>query len=240
MANIQDAQVDDEIFNDNEIFDTPIDKVKAGAPSITKLTEPLSENNWIAWCERMKRVLRYCRIEEYVAGTIYRPEDDIDSAENWDYNDNYAQMMIVNNIASTQMVHIGQCKNAKAMWDSLEAVHESKGHQTIVSVIRNLFHTHATEDDNISDHLNKLKEYWERINTMNDKDFMISDPLFKVIISSSLLLSWDVFTESYVGGRKDVIVTDPKKLMKSQGFIGILKEEYIRCKARALISESVN
>jgi hypothetical protein len=62
---------------------------------------------------------------------------------------------------------------------------------------------------------------------MNDRGFMISDPLFKVIISLSLLLSWDTFTESYVGGRKYVIETDPKKLIKSQGFIGILKEEYI-------------
>jgi hypothetical protein len=131
-----------------------------GAPSITKLTKPLSKNNWIAWREHMKHMLCYFRIEEYVVGTIYHPEDDVDSAKNWDYNDNYTQMIIVNNIASMEMVHIGQCENAKAMWDSLEAVHKSKGHQTIVSVIRNLFHTHATED-NISDHFNKLKEYWE-------------------------------------------------------------------------------
>jgi hypothetical protein len=139
----------------------------------------------------MKCMLRYCCIEEYIVGTIYHPENDIDSTKNWDYNDNYTQMMIVNNITSMEMVHIGQCKNAKAMWNSLETVHKSKGHQTIVSVIQNLFHTHATEDNNISDHLNKLKEYWERINMMNDKNFMISDPLFKVIISSSLPLSWD-------------------------------------------------
>jgi hypothetical protein len=62
---------------------------------------------------------------------------------------------------------------------------------------------------------------------MNDKDFMISDSLFKVIILSSLPLFWDIFTETYIGGHKDVIETDPKKLIKSQGFIGILKEEYI-------------
>lgn len=242
MANVQDVQDQNEIYDEHELFVTPIEKIKAGAPSITKLTEPLSENNWIAWRERMKRVFRYCRVEEYITGTIYRPEEDEDvvGAKSWDYNDNYAQMMIVNNITSSEMVHIGQCANAKAMWDNLEAVHESKGHQTIVSVIWNLFHTHASEDDNISNHLNKLKEYWECINTMNDKDFMISDPLFKVIISSSLPLFWDAFTESYIGGCKDVIETDPKKLIKSQGFIGILKEEYIQCKARVLNDESVN
>jgi hypothetical protein len=139
MANVQDIQDQNEIYDENELFVTPIDKVKAGAPSITKLTEPLSKNNWIAWHEHMKHVLRYCCTEEYIKGTIYHPEDDEDviDAKNWDYNNNYVQMMIVNNITSMEMVHTGQCANTKTMWDSLEAVHESKGHQTIVSVIRN-------------------------------------------------------------------------------------------------------
>jgi hypothetical protein len=70
MANIQDVQDQNEIYNENELFITPIEKVKAGAPSITKLTEPLSENNWIAWRECMKRVFRYCCVEEYITGTI--------------------------------------------------------------------------------------------------------------------------------------------------------------------------
>ena len=126
------------------------------------------------------------------------------------------------------------------MWDNLEAVHESKGHQTIVSIIRNLFHTKADEDSNISEHLNQLKIYWERINQMNDDAFKISDVLFKVIISSSLPLSWDTFTESYVGGRKGITEIDPKKLMGSQQFIGILKEEYLQRQLRAEKGEMVN
>lgn len=50
---------------------------------------------------------------------------------------------------------------------------------------------------------------------MNEENFKISDILLKIIISSSLLLSWDTFTEPYVGGWKGVIETDPKKLMGS-------------------------
>jgi hypothetical protein len=228
----------EELFS--EVMEHPIFKVKAREGSaITKLPEPLNETNWIAWRERMKRVLRLCDVEAYAAGTIPRP-DNAANAENWDFNDNYAQVMIINNIASTEMVHVGQSLTAKAVWDSLEAVHESKGHQTIVSIIRNLFHTTASEDANISEHLNTLKQYWERINMMNDDDFKISDPLFKVIISSSLLFSWDAFTEAYVGGRKGVPETDPKKLMQSQQFLGILKEEYLRRQACTLIAESTN
>ncbi|KAF8238110.1 hypothetical protein L208DRAFT_1243950 [Tricholoma matsutake] len=74
---------------------------------------------------------------------------------------------------------------------NLEAIHELKGHQMIISYIRNLFHTMADDRENISKHLNQLKQYWEQINTMGNKDFRISDVLFKVIISLSLPPSWD-------------------------------------------------
>lgn len=69
---------------------------------------------------------------------------------------------------------------------------------------------------NIEEHLNLLKKYWERTNQLDEEDFKISDVLFKVIILSSLPLSWDVFTESYVGNRKGVTETDLKKLMGLQ------------------------
>jgi len=75
---------------------------------------------------------------------------------------------------------------------------------------------------------------------MDDNDFKISDVLFKIIISSSLPLSWDTFTESYVGGRKGITETDPKKLMGSQQFIGILKEEYLQRRLQAEKGEMVN
>ena len=229
-------------INGSNNMDGPasIKRVQAREGSaITKLSEPLGEQNWMIWRERMRRVLRLCGVEAYVEGRIELPADT-KGAENWEFNDNYAQVMIANNIASTEMVHVSQCRTAKNMWENLEAVHESKGHQTIVSIIRNLFHTKAEEDSNISEHLNQLKQYWERINQMDDEDFKISDVLLKVIISSSLPLSWDTFTESYVGGRKGMTEIDPKKLLGSQGFIGILKEEYLQRKLRANKGEIIN
>jgi hypothetical protein len=232
----------------SELFDGPdpgesepsIVRVKAREGSaITRLNDPLNESNWMAWRERMKRVLRLCGVNAYAEGTVEIPTD-AKGVEDWEYKDNYAQIMIINNVTSTEMVHVSQCNTAKAVWDSLEAVHETKGHQTIVSIIRNLFHTKAEEDSNIIEHLNQLKQYWERITQMDDGDFRISDTLFKIIISSSLPLSWDMFTESYVGSRKGVTETDPKKLMGSQQFIGILKEEYLQRQLRAEKGEIVN
>src|SRR5271163_2644412 len=126
------------------------------------------------------------------------------------------------------MVHISQSRTANDSWLNLEAIHDVKSHQTTIAIIRNLYRTSAEDGDNIADHLNKLKQYWERINLMADEDFKISDNQFKVLISSSLPPTWDTFTEAYVGGRRDIPETDPKKLMSSQQFIGVIKEEAVR------------
>ena len=209
--------------------------------AITKLSDKqhLDETNWTLWRDRITRLLKLSGVEEYITGTIKEPVDkSSENAKNWSFNDNFAQVIIVNNITSAEMVHVGQCKTAKDIWDNLEPVHESKGHQTIVSIIRNLFHTKADDESNITEHLTQLKKYWERINQMDEEDFKISDTLFKIIISSSLPLSWDTFTEPYVGRRKGLIEVDPKKLMGSQQFIGILKEEYIQRQLRT--EETVN
>ena len=228
------------VYNETNGDEPSIERVQAREGSaITKLSEPLTENNWMGWQQRMRRVLRLCGILAYAEGKVPIPEDP-KGAKNWEFNDNYAQVMIINNITQDETVHVSQCLTAKAMWDSLEAIHETKGHQTIVSIIRNLFHTKANEESNIGEHLNLLKKYWERINQLDESDFKISDVLFKVIISSSLPLSWDAFTESYVGGRKGVTETDPKKLMGSQQFIGILKEEYLQRQLRSDKGEIVN
>ena len=42
--------------------------------SIKKLSESLTETNWLSWREWMKRVLRLCGVEAYAEGTIDRPK----------------------------------------------------------------------------------------------------------------------------------------------------------------------
>ena len=71
-------------------------------------------HNWMAWRERMKRVLRLCGVEAYAEGSVVRPADT-KGAENWEFNDNYAQVMIINNITSSEMMHVSQCMTAKTM-----------------------------------------------------------------------------------------------------------------------------
>jgi hypothetical protein len=218
----------------------PLEKVPAkDSQSITKLPEILGEHNWSAWKDRMQCALRHCGVAGYANGTITCPTDT-DQAEIWDYNDNYAQHIILINVADSKMIYVGWCETAHAVWEGLAAVHETTAHQTVIAIIRNLFHTIANDDSNITDHLNMLCTYWERINMLGDNNFKISELFFKIIISSLLPLAWDTFTEPYISGRKGDAIQDPKRAMTSAQFIGILKEEYDRRTARAQGPESTS
>ena len=114
------------------------------------------------------------------------------------------------------------------MWTSLEAVHESRGYGYAIALKQSLFRACAEEGDNIIEHLNKLKEIWEKLNMLNNKNFNVPDMQFKTIIASSLPASWDIFTDPYVGASPRAIgEINSKESILSQEFIGILKEEYL-------------
>jgi hypothetical protein len=130
------------------------------------------------------------------------------------------------------MVHVTRLNTAHAIWQSLQAIHETRDYQIAISIQRTLFRRCASDGDDIIDHLTQLKRDWERLNIIDDSDFRVTDIQFKTIIASSLPPSWDTFTEPYVGRRVGIVEVDPKKLSSSQQFIGILKEEYIKRKER--------
>ena len=76
-----------------------------------------------------------------------------------------------------------------------------------------------------------MKETQEKLNILHNPSFCISDTQFKAIVSSSLPESWDTFTDAYIGSRRGT-ADNMKEAIKTQEFIGILKEEYIRRKSR--------
>ena len=194
----------DDTHHDTAI--TPaIKRVKANEnQAITRTDDRLDETNWAVWRHRLMLMLQICGVQDYVTGTVNRPDTarDPEGAGNWDFNDAYARVLIANNVTTTQMVHISQSRTAYESWSNLEVVHNSKSHQTTIGIMHNMFHTNAEiGNNNISDHLNKLKMYWERINLTADNNFKISDNQFKVLISTSLPHSWDSFSDRH-GYRK--------------------------------------
>ena len=77
--------------------------------AITKLSDKqhLDETNWTLWRDRITRLpsLKLSGVEEYITGTIKEPVDkSSENAKNWSFNDNFAQVIIVNNITSAEIV----------------------------------------------------------------------------------------------------------------------------------------
>ena len=99
---------------------------------VTKVPELLDDMNWSIWKNQMELILHLCGVAKYVEGKAQCPSDT-DQATSWDYNDDYTKVLISNNISSSQVIHVKKCTTSCAMWDSLKAIHESKGHETTIT-----------------------------------------------------------------------------------------------------------
>jgi len=142
----------------------------------------------------------------------------------------------MSNIAPSERVHTNGCPTSNHMWLSLQSMHKSTLHLILTTHLCTLMNTTVAEGDNIIEHISKLKQGWDQLSLFGNMNYRVSKFLFKHIIASSLLESWDQYTDQFVTGQLDFIDTDPKKNIDNQQFIGILKQEYERqesCKPRA-------
>ena len=213
--------------------------IKTREGAITKVTgDGLKGPNWVTWQVRMMSLLALCEVEPYVRGEVQQPNKEVDPIghENWKKNDNYAKHLIrviTQNTGDESIIHIQHNSTSHVAWKNLEAIYEDKSQETAVAIIRNLWHTTAEEDDDISEHLTELKKYWERLNLVDDENFKISEVQFKIAIVSSLPPSWDTFTQPYTSTTHNGAQTDAKLAVTSQELIGVLIEEYVRRQRRA-------
>jgi hypothetical protein len=138
----------------------------------------------------------------------------------------WAQQVIIHNITSSQMNHIGSKSTAEAMYSALTITHENKAHQTVNHIQYLLYKTKAHEGEDLLKHLNTLKSYCNCINKFPNADFHISDTQFKSIISASLPSTWQMFIEPYNRNVNDPNDPDLKQHMSSDAFIGLLCEEH--------------
>jgi len=184
--------------------------------------------NWSAWSQSMALLFKLFKVQGYVLGKVPCPDPQNDpvGAENWGYNDTFAQLLILSNIAASERVHTNGCPTSNRMWLSLQSMHESISHLILTTHLCTLMNTTAAEGDNIMEHISKLKQCWDQLSLFGDKNYRVSKFLFKCIIASSLPESWDQYTDQFVAGQLDFVNTDPKKNIDTQQFIGYLKQEY--------------
>ena len=202
----------------------------AEGTAITKTSKILDNQskNWSAWSQSMVLLFKLFKVQDYVQGKVTCPDphDDPEGAENWGYNDTFAQLLITSNITPSERVHTNGCPMSNHMWLSLQSMHESTSHLILTTHLCTLMNTTAAEGNNIIEHISKLKQCWDQLSLFGDTNYHVSKFLFKQIIASSLPESWDQYTDQFIAGQLDFVDTDPKKNIDNQQFIGILKQEY--------------
>jgi hypothetical protein len=142
----------------------------------------------------MQRVLN-CKITRYVDGALKGLFlfDDPAGASNWDMNDAWAQQVIIQNVTSSQMNHIGlrsPWKVCMLRWSILTTTRHIR-----LSIISRPFSMRQR------DCLNKFP----------NTEFHVYNTRFKSIISASLPLSWQSYLEPYNGNANDPHDPDPKR-----------------------------
>ena len=192
------------------------------------------KSNWPAWSRSMTLLFKLVKVNGYVYGTVECPnaDDDPIGADNWEYNDTYAQIMIDVNVSDNEKMHTSGAASSHRMWLNLQSMHEYTNRLVLTAHLRTLWSITADEGTDICDHLGKLKRQWDQSNVFTDFNYQISEMLFKCIIASSLPPSWDTFTDPYVVGQIGEVTSDPKKLLDSQQFLGIIRQEAERRQMR--------
>ena len=148
----------------------------------------LTDENWHEWKERMREVFYNCDIIGYITGDIKHPNEAIDliGTLNWDKNNSWAQQIIMHNVTSSQMNHVGSKSSAEEMFSALSITHNNKAHQTVNHIQCLLYETKLLDADDLLKHLDTLKSYRDCINRFPNAEFHVSDMCFKAIILAPL------------------------------------------------------
>ena len=146
-----------------------------------------------------------------------------------------AKLLITGNIKFSQHVHVSQASMVKQMWENLTAMHEIHGQQSITALRHTLYHTKAVEGDDIVAHVNKMRSHQATLHQMGS---IINDEDFKSILVSSLPVTWDAFTASYLGSQTGT-GTGTGTTMKSQELVALIRDEYNRRKTVPGLDEGI-
>ena len=89
--------------------------------------EPLNNDNWIGWKQRVWSLLQDRELDQYVEGTITRPKmpegttdaEILVQQQTWDKKDKQAQICIRLAVGDANMAHILGATSSNQMWEQL-------------------------------------------------------------------------------------------------------------------------
>jgi gag-polypeptide of LTR copia-type len=167
----------------------PITKVNvAMITELFHIGEKLNGNNWTIWREQMKHAFKMTRLAPYINGTLLAPSqlNQPTNFSNWEFNNDYARVLIIKNVDNNQLKHITKYNSAHDMWISLTMVHETQGFQTGLTLTHAFWTSSCSKDEDVEKHIDEVKDKWEHLNALETPEFTFSNTVFKGILIVSL------------------------------------------------------
>ena len=190
------------------------------AISSFKTPDPLNDENWVAWKGQITPMLELNGVWTHCDGVeVAPPPEEVERYKEWEIAECVACILILNNLSAVQFVHVSQATSVKQMWDSLKAIHEHRGQQSIMAIRHTLYQAHAKDGDDIIAHLTNMHSLQAQLHHMG---LMVPDQDFTNILVSSLPESWDLFTTSYQGSQMG------DNVLMSQQLVAIIRDKYNR------------
>lgn len=115
--------------------------------------------NFGMWKFKMEMILAEKDLWDVADGSEEPPSEDADlkTKKAFERKEKKAFALIVTNLADQQIAHIRHCKTPAQAWKTLCNIHETKSLSNILFLRRRFFTTKMQEEDDLLDHVNKIK-----------------------------------------------------------------------------------
>jgi hypothetical protein len=161
--------------------------------------EPLNSSNWLAWKRKMMAILCDLELEDLIVKGIPEPIEagrptvaETKVIAEMVKKDAKARTRIELAVGDSEMIHLLGATTAKAMWDQLQTVKETRGRLGILSACQMLFRYSADETAfDMASHITKLRRMQEELHLMGS---VVPDDNFVMILLTSLPEAWDNYT----------------------------------------------
>lgn len=143
----------------------------------------LPKDNWPKWKQKMLEVLEMADLDEYVTGSITKPNilSDPSSFKNWRSNHRKIAAFIKSHIDDGEKQFITQTMTADEAWSALADRHEKQGPITQVRLIQELLSISYSED------VSTWPSATDRLRDLCARVFAQSIPTFDVLFMVSML-----------------------------------------------------
>ena len=130
-----------------------------------RIIDKFTRENFGMWKFNMEMILAEKDLWAVVDGSEEPPSADADvtTKKVFDRKEMKAFALIVTNLVDQQIAHIRHCKGPAQAWTTLCNIHETKFLSNILFLRRKFFTCKMQEEDNMLDHVNKVKAFTDEL-----------------------------------------------------------------------------